>query len=262
MSSTDTLERWRLRFAGINRLYGDRAERLIDAHVAVIGVGGVGSWAAEAVARSGVGEITLIDLDDVCVSNSNRQSHAMGSTVGQMKVEVVAARLRDINPDCRVHAVADFISAKNTEALLHPGIHGVIDCIDSAAAKAHLLHHCRLRKIVVVTTGGAGGRVDPTQIVVSDLNRTVQDRLSAKVRSILRRHYGYSRTPKRRYGLACVHSTEQPVFYAEDGTVSRELASGSRGRLDCAGGLGAATAVTGAFGFVAAAELLKRLLTD
>lgn len=260
MDTPDRLDRWRMRFAGITRLYGDKAEALIDKHVAVIGLGGVGSWAAEALVRTGVGAITLIDLDDVCVTNSNRQSHAMASTVGQMKIDVVAQRLRDINPDCHVHLVHDFISPKNTEQLLHAGIDGVLDCIDSANAKAHLLHHCRLRKITVVTTGGAGGRVDPTQIKVADLNKTVQDRLSAKVRSLLRRKYGYSRTAARRYGLPCVHSVEQPVFYLEDGTVTREPGVARLGGLDCDGGLGASTVVTGSFGFVAAAELVGRLV--
>ncbi len=260
MESPDRLDRWRSRFAGISRLYGDKAEGLIDKHVAVVGLGGVGSWAAEALVRTGVGEITLIDLDDVCVSNSNRQSHALVSTVGQMKVDVVAQRLLDINPDCLVHVVQDFISPNNTEELIHAGVDGVIDCIDSTKAKAHLLHHCRLRKIVMVTTGGAGGRVDPTQIRVTDLNKTVQDRLSAKVRKLLRGKYGYSRTATRRYGMPCVHSLEQPVYYLPDGTVSREPAEGQKGRLDCDGGLGAATGVTGAFGFVAAGEMVGRLV--
>ena len=260
METSDRLDRWRMRFAGITRLYGDKAESLIDRHVAVIGLGGVGSWAAEALVRTGVGEITLIDLDDVCVSNSNRQSHAMASTVGQMKVDVVAGRLRDINPDCVVHVVHDFISPKNTEELLHAGIDGVLDCIDSAKAKAHLLNHCRLRKITMVTTGGAGGRVDPTLIRVADLNKATQDRLTAKVRTVLRREYGYSRNVTRRYGMPCVHSVEQPVYYLADGTVSREPGDARLGGLDCDGGLGAATGVTGVFGFVAAGELVGRLL--
>lgn len=260
MEQVSHLERWRSRFAGVTKLYGDKAESLIDRHIAVIGIGGVGSWAAEALVRSGIGKITLIDLDDVCVSNSNRQSHAMSSTIGQMKTEVVAKRLQDINPDCHVQSVQDFISPRNTETLLHTGLDGVIDCIDSANAKAHLLHHCKLRKITVVTTGGAGGRVDPTKITVGDLNKTIQDRLSAKVRSVLRRQYGYSRTATRRYGMPCVYSTEQPVFYLQDGSVSREPGVVSHGRLDCDGGLGAATAVTGSFGFIAAGEMIRRLL--
>ncbi len=260
MVEEEQLERWRLRFAGVSRLYGNTAESLIAKHVVVIGIGGVGSWAAEALVRTGIGEITLIDLDDVCVSNSNRQSHAMTSTVGQMKVDVVAQRLRDINPDCQVHALHEFITPSNTEALLHAGVDGVLDCIDSAKAKAHLLHHCKLRKITVITIGGAGGRIDPTRITVADLNKTVQDRLSAKVRSILRRNYGYSRTATRRYCIPCVHSTEQPVFYMDDGTVDREPGVAKKGRLDCEGGLGAATSVTGSFAFVAAAELVNRLL--
>lgn len=260
MTQADRLDRWSTRFAGITRLYGDRAKALIDKHLVVIGIGGVGSWAAEALARSGVGEITLIDLDDVCISNSNRQTHAMHSTVGLMKVEVMAQRLRDINPDCLVHAVQDFITPGNTATLLSQGIDGVLDCIDSANVKAHLLNHCKRHKIQVVTTAGAGGRTDPTQIRVSDLNKTTQDRLSAKVRSTLRRKYGFSRTKTKRYGLPCVHSTEQPSFYMPDGSVSREPGEVRQGGLDCDGGLGASSMVAGSFGLVAAGLLVRRVL--
>ena len=125
------------RFAGVARLYGiEGLERLKAAHVAIVGVGGVGSWAAEAMARCGVGEISLFDLDDVCVSNSNRQLHALDSTVGKPKVEVMAERLRGINPDCTVHAVADFVTRDTMAEYITPTIDFVIDCIDAVNAKA------------------------------------------------------------------------------------------------------------------------------
>ena len=164
------------RFAGIARLYGiEGLERLRAAHVAIVGVGGVGSWAAEAMARCGVGEISLFDLDDVCVSNANRQLHALDSTVGKPKVEVMAERLRGINPDCTVHAVADFVTRDTMAEYITPNIDCVIDCIDAVNAKAALIAWCKRRKIQIITTGGAGGQIDPTLIQVCDLNRTFND---------------------------------------------------------------------------------------
>ena len=140
------------RFAGIARLYGiEGLERLRAAHVAIVGVGGVGSWAAEAMARCGVGEISLFDLDDVCVSNANRQLHALDSTVGKPKVEVMAERLRGINPDCTVHAVPDFVTRETMAEYITPNIDCVIDCIDSVNAKAALIAWCKRRKIQIIT---------------------------------------------------------------------------------------------------------------
>lgn len=196
------------RFAGVARLYGiEGLARLRAAHVAIVGVGGVGSWAAEAIARCGVGEISLFDLDDVCVSNSNRQLHALDSTVGKPKVEVMAERLRGINPDCNVHPVADFVTRDTMAEYITPNIDCVIDCIDSVNAKAALIAWCKRRKIQIITTGGAGGQIDPTLIQVCDLNRTFNDPLASKVRSTLRRDYGFSRTVTRHYSVPCVFST-------------------------------------------------------
>ncbi|MBW6326903.1 tRNA cyclic N6-threonylcarbamoyladenosine(37) synthase TcdA, partial [Pseudomonas aeruginosa] len=207
------------RFGGIGRLYGrEGLQRLADSHVAVVGIGGVGSWAAEALARSGVGEISLFDLDDVCVTNTNRQVHAIEGSVGKAKVEVMAARIRAINPACRVHAVADFVT-RETMAEYIVDFDYLIDCIDSVAAKAALIAWCKRRKIPVITTGGAGGQVDPTQIQVADLNKTFNDPLAAKVRSTLRRDYNFSRTPGRTYSVPCVFSSEQLRYPKPDGTV-------------------------------------------
>src|SRR5690554_2572493 len=156
-----------LRFGGIARLYGVEAlQRLQHAHVAVVGIGGVGSWAAEALARSGVGEISLFDLDDICITNTNRQAHALNDAVGQMKVDVMAQRLNMINPDCKVHAVADFVNQETLADYITEDLDFVVDCIDSVQAKAALIAWCKRRKIQIVTTGGAGGQVDPTQIRV------------------------------------------------------------------------------------------------
>ncbi len=250
------------RFGGIARLYGsDGLARLAAAHVAVVGVGGVGSWAAEALVRSGVGEISLFDLDDVCVTNSNRQSHALAETIGRPKVEVLAERLRAINPACVVHPVADFVSRDNMAECITEQLDFVLDCIDGVAAKAALISWCKRRKIGLVSTGGAGGQVDPTQIQVCDLNKTFNDPLAAKVRSTLRRDYGFSRTAGRNYSVPCVFSTEQLRYPSPDGGVCQSKSFVGEGvKLDCAGGFGASMMVTASFGMVAAAKAVEKLV--
>ncbi|MCF5549432.1 tRNA cyclic N6-threonylcarbamoyladenosine(37) synthase TcdA [Pseudomonas syringae] len=250
------------RFAGIARLYGiEGLARLRAAHVAVVGIGVVGSWAAEAMARSGVGEISLFDMDDVCVSNSNRQLHALSSTVGQSKVEVMAERIRAINPDCIVHAVADFVTRDTMAECITPDMDFVIDCIDSVNAKAALISWCKRRKIQMVTTGGAGGQIDPTLIQIADLNRTFNDPLASKVRSTLRRDYGFSRTPNRHYSVPCVFSTEQLRYPKPDGSICLEKKFVGEGvKLDCAGGFGAVMMVTATFGMVAATRAVDKLV--
>ncbi|WP_426151849.1 tRNA cyclic N6-threonylcarbamoyladenosine(37) synthase TcdA [Pseudomonas sp. DC3000-4b1] len=250
------------RFGGVARLYGaDGLARLQAAHVAVVGVGGVGSWAAEALARSGVGAISLFDLDDVCVSNTNRQSHALEGSVGQPKVEVLAQRLRAINPACRVRAVVDFVTPDNLAEHITDELDFVLDCIDSVRAKAALIAWCRRRKLAMVTTGGAGGQVDPTQVALCDLNRTYNDPLASRVRSLLRRDYGFSRNTSRSYSVPCVFSTEQLRYPAADGSVCHSKAFVGEGvRLDCEGGFGAVMMVTATFGMVAASKAVEKLV--
>lgn len=258
---------YQLRFAGIGRLYGISAlEKFRQAHVCVVGIGGVGSWAAEALARSGIGNITLIDLDDVCISNINRQLHALTDTVGQDKVAVMAQRIKAINPECNVIQVEDFVATDNLMQLICPDLDYVIDAIDSIKAKVALLAHCKRNKIKVISTGGAGGQTDPTQIQIADLTQTINDPLLAKVRNSLRRDYNYSRNPKRRFGIDCVYSTEQLVYPQPDGSVCQQKTaqvtdSGevSSMRLDCSGGFGAVTVVTASFGLAAVSKVLKKL---
>jgi tRNA A37 threonylcarbamoyladenosine dehydratase len=250
------------RFGGLQRLYGvDAVSKFRESHICVVGIGGVGSWVAEALARSAIGEITLIDLDDVCSSNINRQIHALDATVGQMKVSVMGERIRQINPECKVNAIEDFITPDNLEQRITQSMDVVVDAIDSVKPKAALIAYCKRNKIPVITVGGAGGQKDPTQVKVADLNRTKQDPLAAKVRSELRRFYGFSRNPKRRYSVECVYSEEQLVYPMPDGSVcqSKSFTDGTR-RLDCASGFGATTVVTGTFGFVAASRALEKLL--
>ena len=257
MSELDYQER----FDGIRRLYGDVGAASIRAsHICVIGIGGVGSWAVEALARSGVGAITLIDHDDIAASNSNRQLHTLSSTLGQQKTAVMAARIQQINPDCQVHAIDDRINQDNQAEYLHSGLDYVIDAIDQVRAKAALVYYCKRNKIPVITTGGAGGMIDPTRIRITDLSRTEHDPLAAKLRQTLRRDYGYSRNPQRRFGIDCVYSDEQPRFPASDGGVCRGKPAASGVKLDCASGYGSASFVTAGFGFAAVSRVLQKIV--
>jgi tRNA A37 threonylcarbamoyladenosine dehydratase len=259
--SSEATEYYQSRFGGIARLYGaEAATKIHHAHVCVVGVGGVGSWCVEALARSGVGRITLIDHDEIAASNMNRQLHTLQSTIGQSKVATLAARVADINAECLVTPVEDLLNLENLPQYITNDFDVVIDAIDIIKFKAALLHHCSRNKIAVVTTGGAGGMVDPTRIEVADLSRTTNDPLAAKVRSQLRRQYGFSTNPKRKFGIECVYSTEQPRYPKADGSVSHEKPGVAGLSLDCALGYGAVTHVTATFGFVAVARAIERVI--
>lgn len=251
-----------LRFGGLARLYGRAGlARLLASRVAVIGIGGVGSWTAEALARSGVGSITLFDLDDVCTSNINRQLHALDATVGQPKVAVMAERLRQINPEAVIEPRACFITPGNLASELDQGFDVIVDATDAVPVKAAIITWCRRNKVRLVVVGGAGGQRDPRLITTADLARTTQDPLLAKVRNLLRRDHGFSRNPKRRFEVECVYSTEQLVYPQADGSVAcRKPEPGEALKLDCGSGFGSAAFVTGAFGFVAAQRVVERLL--
>jgi tRNA threonylcarbamoyladenosine dehydratase len=247
------------RFGGIGRLFGRPAqERLRQAHVCVVGMGGVGSWAVEALARSGLGEFTLVDLDEVCISNANRQLHALVGQYGKPKVEVMHERIRAINPDCIVHPLLAFFTTANADTILGARFDYLLDAIDSPSKKCLLLARCRALGIPVVTTGGAGGRRDPTAIRVADLAGSSHDRLLQEVRRGLRRDFSFPRGAVP-FGISCVFSTEAPVFPAGDGSVCAERPGGADLRLDCDRGYGTASFVTGAFGFAAAAVAVRHL---
>ena len=248
------------RFGGIARLYGLEAlERFRTSRVVVVGIGGVGSWIAEALARTGFNHLTLIDMDDICVTNTNRQIHTLTTTVGQLKVEALAERLKGINPDIEIDAVMDFVTPDNLVDHLS-GFDFVVDAIDSVKAKAAMIAWCKRNKMPIVTTGAAGGQCDPTQITIGDLNKTYNDPLAKKVRSILRRHYGFSRNASRTYGVPCVFSTEQLKYPQPDGSVCQQKSfSDGAVKLDCSSGFGAATMVTATFGMVAAAKVAEKI---
>lgn len=244
------------RFGGVARLYGTAAaEKLRNASVCVVGVGGVGSWALEALARSGIGRLAAVDLDMVAESNTNRQVHALGDIYGKAKVDAMAERMRAINPDCRVDCVEDFVTPANVAEVLQPHFDVVIDAIDQARAKAAMIAHCRRHDIPIVVAGAAGGQSDPTQVRLGDLALTVQDPLLARVRSLLRREYGFPRDTRRKFGVAAVFSTEALRYPASP--ASCDSAPGPAG-LGCAG-FGSSVCVTSVFGMAAAAHAIQLL---
>ncbi|MCY4471251.1 MAG: tRNA cyclic N6-threonylcarbamoyladenosine(37) synthase TcdA [Kistimonas sp.] len=251
-----------VRFGGIARLYGGLAlERLRHAHVCIIGIGGVGSWAAEALARTGIGHITLIDMDDICKTNINRQLHALEHNTGQSKVTVMAARLRAINPAIQVNEVEDFITPDNPVEHLTSRFDYVFDAIDSFRVKAAIIAHCRYHKIPVITAGAAGGLIDPLCITVADLTRTIQDPLAKKTRDFLRYRYRFPSNRKRRFAVTCVFSTEMIRYPQPDGTLATTKPEKVSG-MSCDSGLGTSTMVTASFGFVAASRIVQALLKD
>ena len=229
-------------------------------HVCVVGLGGVGSWSVEALARSGVGEITLIDHDDICETNINRQLHALTDTLEKSKVEVMAERIKQINPDCIVHAVDDFITETTLTKYLDQSFDYVIDAIDSIRFKAAMIYYCKRNKVPVITIGGAGGLTDPTQVSIKDLSKTVNDPLAAKVRSTLRREFNFTKNTKRSFGVECVFSTQQQVYPKPDGSVSQDKPGVKGVSLDCSMGFGASSCVTSVFGFVAVSRAIEKTL--
>ncbi|MCW8947150.1 MAG: tRNA threonylcarbamoyladenosine dehydratase, partial [Sedimenticola sp.] len=208
------------RFGGIARLYGQSGlDRFAAAHICVVGIGGVGSWVAEALARSGVGGMTLVDLDNVAESNVNRQIHALEDQFGRAKVDAMADRILAINSDCRVTRVEEFVELDNLERLLTADFDYVVDCIDAYKTKAALIAHCRRNKIRLITVGGAGGQTDPLKVRLTDLYKTQHDPLLAKTRKLLRKEYGFSSNPKRKFDVPCVYSDEQQVYPDGKGAV-------------------------------------------
>ena len=246
------------RFGGVGRLFGRAGlDRLRAAHVAVIGIGGVGSWVVEGLARSGVGALTLIDLDDVCITNVNRQLPALDGQVGRPKVIAVAERVRLINPACRIETVAEYFTASTAVRLLAPPFDCVVDAIDGMKNKTLLIAACVKRGLPCVTVGGAGGKGDATKLRAGDLGEATTDDLLRQVRKKLRRDHGWARGENNRYGVRCVYSTEKPVFPWANGTCSTEQEPGTNLKLDCASGFGTAVFVTGAFGLAAAGEAVR-----
>ncbi|MFT5897363.1 MAG: tRNA A37 threonylcarbamoyladenosine dehydratase, partial [bacterium] len=206
--------------------------------------------------------ITIIDHDDIAPSNINRQIHSLHSTVDESKVQIMKKRVADINPACDLQAEDDFLAEKNLEHYLQGDFDVVIDAIDNIRFKAAMIAFCRRQKIRIITTGGAGGRTDPLAVGVADLSRTWNDALAAKVRSRLRSDYGFTNNPKRRFGIECVYSSEQPVYPGADGEVTHAKPGVPGARLDCDQGYGSVSFVTGTFGLVAASRAMNKALAQ
>lgn len=249
------------RFAGVVRVYGRIAVDIFKAaNICIIGLGGVGSWAVEALARSAIGQFTLIDLDNIAASNINRQIHALDKTIGMPKTTALFERVKSINPNCRITEIEDFINLENIRQLISADFSYVIDCTDDFRVKAALCAYCRRQKIKLLVTGGAGGQINPGKIIFADLSRSENDPLLAQTRRLLRQKYGFPRNLKRRFDIPCVFSLEQAVYPASDGqTTFDKSQSTSTTGLNCAQGLGSAVTVTASFGMFAAAHVLNKL---
>lgn len=247
------------RFGGVRRLYGKAAlERFRQTHVCVVGIGGVGAWTAEALARSAIGRLTLIDPDHLAESNINRQVHALTHELGKSKIQAMTERIAAINPLCKVTGVEEFVTPENVADLLTDHYDCVVDAIDNARAKVALIVHCRRRKMKLVCLGAAGGQTDPGRIEVADLARTTEDPLLARVRTHLRREHGFP-AAKKKMGVECVYSTE-PLKYPddEDAVCDERPDDGAVHGLNCAG-FGSSVCVTASFGLRAASRVLARI---
>jgi tRNA A37 threonylcarbamoyladenosine dehydratase len=246
-------------FGGIAALYGEHAlTKFKNSHICVIGVGGVGSWVAEALARSAIGTLTLIDMDHVAVSNINRQLVALHSTLGKAKVRVLEERIHQINPSVTIHAVEEFVTRDEHVELLDKGYDMVVDCIDSFRDKAAIIAWCRRNKLPVVTVGGTGGKTNPTAMCLRDLSRTEKDALLSRVRKELRQNYNFPRNPKRRFSVPAVFSLEETLQSQGSSTGCEIESQGKSSDLNC-GGLGSVTHVTATAGFFAVSKVLEKL---
>ena len=248
------------RFKGTQTLYGAHSfDIFADAQVYVIGIGGVGSWVAEALARTAIGTITLIDMDVLVASNVNRQLPALDSTFGQSKIAAMGARLHQINPKISLHLIDDFLTPDNVAILLpsrdeaqraaiaqRPIV--ILDCVDDMSAKLAIALHCRFNKLKLICAGGAGGKIDPLKITVSDLKDSYQDPLLARLRYKLRFEKGINKALKEKFNIKCVYSTEPPQVQK----------TGQASGLHC-GGYGSAVTVTSVVAMVMVSETLKIL---
>lgn len=259
---TDADDRqYQRRFQGTQTLYGqDAFDIFAAAHVIVIGIGGVGSWVAEGLARTAVGTITLIDLDVLVASNVNRQLPALDSTFGQSKIAAMGQRIVEINPHVTLQLVDDFLTPENVASLLPNRVTAqaasaanrpiiILDCVDDMQAKLAIALHCRFNKIKLICAGGAGGKLDPRHITVSDLKDSYQDPLLARLRTKLRVEKGINSELKEKFGIKCVYSTEPPK-------VNKSCQTGG---LHC-GGYGSAVTVTSVVAMIMVSEALQMLM--
>ena len=256
-------------FDRMGRLVGDDVmKKLFNTHVMVIGIGGVGSWAAESLARSGVGKITIVDYDEICITNANRQLHALQGLVGRKKADIMTERLRKINPQATIECISEFYNEENSERMLSCNPDYIVDAIDNLTAKTHLLATCRARGIKVITSGGSGGKMDPLRIKKVDLADTHMDPLAHQVRKILRQKYDF---PKGKFDIPCIFSDEFPIDPVElkyDGGKGFKCVcpQGSQNKLHGCDSRnviwGTASFVTGAFGLAMASHIVQEIASS
>jgi len=258
------------RFSGVRRLYGGAGlSKLQASHVVVVGVGGVGSWAAEALARNAVGKITLIDLDNIAESNVNRQIHAIDGCFGKAKVTAMHERITSINPNCDVHEIEDFVTTDNINETLDFNCDVILDCTDSTYAKMAMAVYCRDKQLPLMMSGSGGGRLDPTQIKVADLSAAFGDMLLSKVRKQLRQSHHFPKAPDmskrplkkpKPFGVQCVYSDELVTTPEAVCDTGGEASQGSSiSGINCAG-FGSSVTVTAPMGFAIAQQALNHLV--
>lgn len=259
-------EDYNQRFGGIARLYGVQGlKNLMNSHVLIVGLGGVGSWAAESLARSGVGSITLVDLDDICITNTNRQLPAMSGQYGKLKVNVLKERILSINPQCKVTCIEDFFTETSADTILDNNYDFVIDAIDSLNNKALLVAKCRDRNFPLVVTGGCAGKINPSLIRSDDLGLANNDSLLFRLRRRLRKDYGYkdngkyTSVKKQKFNITSIYSPEDPIFPTADGGTCNIPDEETNLKLDCETGMGSVSHITAVFGFMAAGHAINVL---
>lgn len=247
------------RFSGIARLYGEPALKTFSqSHLAIVGLGGVGSWVVESLVRSGVGRLTLMDFDDVCISNTNRQLQALDSNIGKMKTQLLRDRALQINPEICIELIEESYGQDTEDQLFSQKVDLVIDCIDDSYAKFDLALACRRRNLPLIMAGAAGGRRDPAQIKVSDLSKTREDVMLSILRKRLRKKARFPREGKM--GITCVFSHEKPFYPQAGGCPAPERPESFLKPLDCSSGFGTSTSITGSFGFFLSSAALEQLL--
>jgi len=247
------------RFGGIVRVYGIKGMvKIRQAKILVIGIGGVGSWVAEALARTGIGHMTMVDLDDVCVTNINRQVHALNGTVGKFKVDVMKERIELINPFCEIDTKQCFFSPKNLGLIFDKHYDFVVDACDDFTNKCYLIDYCRQNNIPLVVMGGAGGKTDPSQIKITDMATSANDRLLARLRKKLRQDFSFPGEADGNFGVWAVWSHERAVYPTPDGCVTHKP-PGMAKNMDCSEGFGSVSFVTGAFAFAATSLVIREI---
>lgn len=250
-------------FQAIQNLYGITGfHKIQNSNFLIVGIGGIGSWISEMLIRSGALNLTLVDLDDICISNINRQVHALNHTVGKSKIDEMKKRLQQINPECQINCVHDFFSESTKDEILKYHFDFVFDAIDSHKSKCILISECKRRKIPIICSGGAGGKFDPTKIQIKDLSKTINDQLLYWVRKTLRKHYNFSPFKEKPFNIPAVFSTELPLTNPNSEIKNNAppiLKMNKTHSLNCSAGFGSAGFVTASFANAAVSYALHQI---